>query len=145
MEISEKDYEKIPKEDLSHIYRWSILTSIKVDKQFLDKYLEIKYFLGYFYLKFTYNDSLIYHRFENLRTLSQYIKLKWSIVFQRLDSLQEIFMENGVHPSVDNHWALKESFSRCNKDFVSLLSHPTRVDKNSVDQETKKILEWKTS
>jgi hypothetical protein len=146
MKISEKEFEVIPKQEISHIYKWGILTSINVDKDFLENHFKVIYFLNNFYLSFEYNKEFIYHKFEKLTSLREYIKLKWCIINSKPEALKQIMIDNEVNISIDDHWALKESFRVSNEDFVSLLCHPTRVDKMSTDQLTKYILQkWKTS
>jgi len=143
MKISEKEFETIPKQELSHIYKWGILTSINVYKDFLENHFKILYFLNNFYLRFEYNKEFIYHKFENLSSIRAYVKLKWCIIYSNLEALKQIMIDNEVNVSIDDHWALKESFRPSNEDFIYLLSHPTRVDKLSIDPLTKYILQKK--
>lgn len=145
MRITENEFESIPYEELPHVYKWGILTSINVDKDFFNNHFRVIFFLGYFYLRFEYKKELIYHKFDNLKSIKEYIKLKWAVIYLNTKALKEIITDNEVHASIDDHWALKESFSRNNEEFVSLLSHRTRLDNNSMDALTKYILEkWKT-
>ncbi|NBO22566.1 hypothetical protein EBU94_04400, partial [bacterium] len=114
---------------------------INVDKDFYEKHFNVYYFLNNFYIKFSYKEECIYHTFENLKSVKEYIKLKWAVINSKHEALNEIFIDNEIHVSVDSHWALKESFFKNENDFVSLLSQRRSLDLESIDPTTKYILE----